>query len=124
MRVAAHTKKRCTPRSTQVQGPREEVRPLLLPFCVYDLVFPGLQSGFRVYLAGRIQVILPPLYSLSVIKCPLSRPSRRRGGVLFILPPCNTVPTLRILQACSAASYLILGSVRIVGACPASSYES
>ena len=48
VRVAAHTKKRSTPRSTQVQGPREEVKPLLLPFCVYDLVFPGLQSGFRV----------------------------------------------------------------------------
>ena len=43
-----------TPRSTQVQGPREEVRPLLLLFSVYYVVFPGLQSLIRVE-SGSIQ---------------------------------------------------------------------
>ena len=48
VRVAAHTKNCSTPRSTQVQGPREEVRPLLLPFSVYYVGFPGLQNLIRV----------------------------------------------------------------------------
>ena len=109
MRVAAHTKKGSSPRSTQVQGPREEVRPLLLPFFVYILGFLGLQSGIRVesgsikwnpgrvrvYFTGRIQVILSLLspHSLSVIDALslfllsllVSGRLHRRGGGLFIL---------------------------------------
>ena len=54
-----HTKRRrSTPRSTQVRGPRVEVKPLLLPLslCI-------IESGQALEVLGRVTEVLLELYS-------------------------------------------------------------
>ena len=58
MRVDAHTESKRTPQSTQVRGPREEVKPLLMPL---SLCLSG--SGRVLKVLGRVTKVLLELFS-------------------------------------------------------------